>query len=714
MLIKVKNRKFLYILWIGALLMVSGCGSDRAGSGVDKKEDSNGSKSHVLSANDERLDSDGDGLSDKYETEVSYTNPNKVDSDGDGLSDSDEINVYETNASNPDTDNDGLSDGEEIRRYGTDASKADTDGDCLLDSYEINYYETNATNRDTDGDLIPDGIEVYSYVAGESNLTCVTTPETLEGSYNKNPAIDNLQSHDKINALDPHLTQKDTDGDGIGDRDEVNLYGTNPFLSDSDRDGLKDGEEIYRYETNATNPDTDGDGLKDGAEVLHKTEATNPLKRDTDSDGILDSFEVLGYKLYKVKGEDLNATNPDTDGDCLLDGFEVMNYKTNPNSRDTDRDSVEDGVEIYGGVESFCLENPEKLSDGAKEKPAQDNIPNPDKIDALDPTNDSDGDGQANVYESNCSEGNATDRDQFCPFRSMTEDARAMSNLGYAYVPGGFDVDEDGIIEKGFWMSRYQARRDKDAELISSEEVTESVGIINNYISKKFKVVNKNVQELAYFEEELNPTSVLAGSHLLFDETKAKTLKRISSFTPYLAEVSMSKHKLITQNGRVLDLDVTIPTHKQYLHVKKLLDADLAHGGDGRHIRNGLLGIDPTVPIFDYTIVIDEFGESKKEYVRNLVQLVGVSEDTKGVNEFNFSRDVEEWWEVDASKFKRSRDGAASTQNLGFGIGVEKDPYAVIVRGGGIMDLTLGVSGADTDEDGTDGVSFRAVTPYFK
>ena len=709
MLSKIENRKLVYILIMG-ILLISGCGSDRAGNSVD----SNGSKSNVLSVNNERLDSDGDGLSDQYEVEIAHTNPNKADSDGDGLSDSDEINVYETNASNPDTDNDGLKDGEEVHKYGTNALNSDTDGDCLLDSYEVKYYETNATNRDTDGDLLPDGIEIYSYVAEESNVTCISHPETLESGYNKNPAIDNLQSPDTINALDPHLTQKDTDGDGIGDKDEVNLYGTNPLLSDSDGDGLKDSAEIYTYETNATNPDTDDDGLKDGAEVLNKTEPTNPLKKDSDNDGILDLFEVEGYKLYNVKGEDLNATNPDTDGDCLLDGFEVMNYKTNPNSRDTDSDSVEDGIEVYGDIETLCLKIPEKLSDEAYDKPAQDNIPTPDKIDALDPTNDSDGDGQANVYESSCSEGNATDMDKFCPYIHTTEDAVAMIDLGYAYVPGGFDVDGDGTTERGFWMSRYQARRDENTSLISSEEVTETVGIINNYISEKFKVVNKNVQELAYMEEKLDPTSVLAGSHLLFDEKKIKTLKRISSFTPYLAEVSMSKHALITQNGKILDLNVTIPTHKQYVHVKKLLDADLAHGGDGRHIRNGLLGIDPSVPIFDYTIVIDEFGETKKEYVRNMVQLVGVSEDTKGLNEFNFSKDAKEWWEVNASKFKRSPDGASSTQDLGFGIGVEKDPYAVIVRGGGIMDLTLGVSGADTDEDDTDGVSFRAATPYFE
>ena len=85
------------------------------------------------------------------------------------------------------------------------------------------------------------------------------------------------------------------------------------------------------------------------------------------------------------------------------------------------------------------------------------------------------------------------------------------------------------------------------------------------------------------------------------------------------------------------------------------------------------------------------------------------------LNIFNFENDVPSWWEADINKFRRSTDGASSTQDLGFGIGLTKDPYAVMIRGGEILDLTLGVSGADTDSN-TDstGVSFRAATAYFK
>ena len=635
---------------IGLLLLVGFIVSGCGSDRANNKYSSSGES--VLGVTFE--DSDGDGISDDDEINIYHTNPNSNDTDGDGLLDGDEIK-YDTNATNPDTDGDGLKDGEEINRYGTNATNPDSDGDSLKDGEEVHSYETNATNPDTDGD-------------------------------------------------------------GLKDNEEINRYGTSAINLDSDEDGLKDGDEINHYETNATNPDTDGDSLKDGEEVhVYKTDAKNA---DTDNDGLEDGEEINHYET--------NATNSDTDGDCLLDSFEVLNYKTDAKNSDTDGDKVNDGIEIYsylvGEINVTCITSPESLSNGFNPYPAIDNIPvSNDVINALDPNNDSDGDGQANSYENNCSEGSPLDKSLLCASAVLTEEGKAMSGLGYAYIPGGFDVDGDGVNETGFWMSRYQARRaiatENNDEIISSSEVIETVGNINQYISKNFSVVNKNVQLLAYSEGELDKTSVLAGSHLLFDEQQAKELKRISSFTPYLALVSLEKHKLITQNGKVLDLNVTLPTHKQYMHVKKLLDADRANDGDGRHIRNGLLGVDPALPLFDYSIVIDEFGSSKKEYLKNLIQLMSVKEGEKSVSVFTFSEDFKAWWEADYGQYKRAlNNGASSTQDLGFGIGVTKDAYAVIVRGGEVMDLQLGVSGADTDtgDGATDGVGFRAATPYFK
>ena len=65
--------------------------------------------------NSRRVDSDGDGLSDEYETNVSQTNPNASDTDGDGLGDSEELfglrDRFITDPLDADTDDDGLLDG---------------------------------------------------------------------------------------------------------------------------------------------------------------------------------------------------------------------------------------------------------------------------------------------------------------------------------------------------------------------------------------------------------------------------------------------------------------------------------------------------------------------------------------------------------------------------------------------------------------------------
>lgn len=60
-------------------------------------------------------DSDGDGLSDNYEINVSKTDPNNPDTDGDNLKDGDEINIHKTDPLNRDTDDGGIDDGVEVK-----------------------------------------------------------------------------------------------------------------------------------------------------------------------------------------------------------------------------------------------------------------------------------------------------------------------------------------------------------------------------------------------------------------------------------------------------------------------------------------------------------------------------------------------------------------------------------------------------------------------
>ena len=82
------------------------------------------------------LDSDGDGLTDRYELEIG-TDPYNPDSDGDGLTDGEEVLKYGTDPLNPDSDFDMLSDGAEVRKYGTNPLDPDTDKGGVRDGHEV-------------------------------------------------------------------------------------------------------------------------------------------------------------------------------------------------------------------------------------------------------------------------------------------------------------------------------------------------------------------------------------------------------------------------------------------------------------------------------------------------------------------------------------------------------------------------------------------------
>ena len=541
----------------------------------------------------------------------------------------------------------------------------DSDGDGLNDYDEMHRYYTNPDSNDSDGDGLLDGDEITLY---ETNATSA-----------------------------------DSDSDGLNDYEELNSYYTDPNNNDTDSDGLLDGDEIKIYDTNVTNSDSDEDGLNDYEEIKHYY--TNPHSRDSDSDGLLDSDEI---RLYET-----NATNPDTDGDCLLDSFEILHYETNATVVDTDGDSINDGIEIYTyGVDELnltCLSAPETLEGGYNPNPPKDGIPDMqrDVINALDPTNDSDGDGQSNIKENNCTQGDPTDKTKMCPFETESEEGATLLAYGYAYVPGGFDVDGDGKNEGGFWMSRYQAR--KSGVLIPSEKISSIVGNLNQYISKEFKVLNKNIQLLSYYERPLTESQITAGNELLFREIDIAGEPRISSYTPLLARACLSQYFLRDSEGNKLDINITLPTMKQYVQVKMLLDADFKNNGDGRHIRNGLLGTDPNVPLSTFSVVIEEFGERYKEFVRNIIEL----RDINGDDAFDSTKDLRNWWATDSSKIDEFAKGATSGINIGQGTGPESDMYGVVARAGDILDVRISVTGTESDGAGdTNGISFRAATPY--
>ncbi len=113
----------------------------------------------------------------------------------------------------------------------------------------------------------------------------------------------------------------------------------NAEISDTDKDGLGDIEED-KLGTDKNVQDTDGDGLLDYDEV--KKWKTNPLSKDTDKDGYEDGAEILA---------DYDPNGPgqlDSDSDGLFDP-EEKRIGTDPQLFDTDRDGLNDKEEINAG-----------------------------------------------------------------------------------------------------------------------------------------------------------------------------------------------------------------------------------------------------------------------------------------------------------------------------------------------------------------------------
>ena len=138
-------------------------------------------------------DTDGDGLTDAFESWVSGTGPLDPDSDGDGLADGWEVryglNPLAQDDPDADPDGDGLTHAEECAA-GTDPLNPDTDGDGMDDRWEV-WFSFDPLSAQTDG----------AHGAGD-----------------------------------------DPDGDGLTNLRE-SVLGLSPFSADTDNDGLGDGDE---------------------------------------------------------------------------------------------------------------------------------------------------------------------------------------------------------------------------------------------------------------------------------------------------------------------------------------------------------------------------------------------------------------------------------------------------------------------------------------
>ncbi|HEL1656185.1 TPA: hypothetical protein TXN47_002298, partial [Streptococcus suis] len=259
------------------------------------------------------VDTDGDGISDRQETE-NGTDPSKVDSDNDGFSDKEEVErgTDPTKAdskpasSETDTDGDGISNEDEVAR-GTDPNKSDTDGDGFSDQEEItagsNPTKADSTpaNVDTDKDGFTDTEEEK---AGTNATDPSSTPAGQDSAGQLTPSLAEtveVKNPDKLTDAEKESVKK-----AVEDSNDL-PEGTEVTVSDNGTVTVtypdKSTDTIQPAETVKVAKDTDKDGFTDTEEATAGTSATDPSSTPAGQDS--------AGQLTPSLAEPVEVKNPD-------------------------------------------------------------------------------------------------------------------------------------------------------------------------------------------------------------------------------------------------------------------------------------------------------------------------------------------------------------------------------------------------------------------
>ena len=293
---------------------------------------------------------DTDSLSSFAEYTTYLTDPFEPDTDFDGLTDDAEILVYFTDPLVADTDSDGINDGNEIR-IGTSPTVANNDGDSLPDEWEFDHG-LDPNGADSGLDLDDDGLtNAQEYAMGTDPSNKDTDGDGMSDDWESGNAQDPLVFSQIPLSV---VANGDSDGDGMTFWAEI-AFGSSDQESDTDADGWNDAFE-YLAQTNPNAPDSDGDGTpdldedSDGDGLSNRQELqvhfTNPVSKDTDGDEVDDNREVLS----QMNPNDPADGGADLDGDGLSTSKE-LEIGTNPGLKDSDQDGVSDGLEYRGGLD---------------------------------------------------------------------------------------------------------------------------------------------------------------------------------------------------------------------------------------------------------------------------------------------------------------------------------------------------------------------------
>jgi hypothetical protein len=280
---------------------------------------------------------------------------------------------------------------------------------------------------------------------------------------------------------------------------------------------------------------------------------------------------------------------------------------------------------------------------------------------------------------------------------------KKMVENNFVYVPGGFDVDGDGVDEGGFWLSKYEAKDDNTTDkTIDVSNITN----FQNILANNFSVFNANSNDKKF--DELVPqgsgyiTSLispigLSASKVIFNES-GDVVKNIS---PIEAVISL-------QNSQIADgYAISLPSEKQWMHLVKLIinnpknwtgsevgrgklyQGDI-YGIDDRRtfvLENSILGEDSFVPN-DYAVEVTDLSGGVAEWTSGMVAIKDRFVDANsGEKEYSELSSVPSWWKpiLDDKTILNSIHGVGKFHDISSRVGAN-DILAITFMGNGYVD----------------------------
>ncbi len=338
------------------------------------------------------------------------------------------------------------------------------------------------------------------------------------------------------------------------------------------------------------------------------------------------------------------------------------------------------------------------------------------------------------------------DRDRWITDTQMSKE---MIDKNFIYIPGGFDVDGDGIDEGGFWLAKYEAKENNSTDLTINLDKIPNIEnfIVDNFQlfnpDDKYKRFNGNLKESSNFlKVPASSIERLKVSRVLFREDGLP----IDNLSPLEAAISLKNSQI--EGG----YEIKLPTEKQWMQIVQLVinnpenwtsnevgkgrlyQGDTNTVDDQRYfiIENSILGEDEYIPK-NYRAEVYDLAGSLSEWTSGLFNkdhrfLTG----DKGEHEFIDINNIPLWWKPilkDRNITLSSKEGAGKYHD-GFAKAGANDSlnitgssgnvskFAVVARGGSnsIDDVDLvGISAAKLSYGmGYKGptVGFRAASDY--